>query len=220
MKSHRIICVVSVLAVILLSLVPFVCAASDQYTSQQTVNVTFGSNELAHVDQSATGGLVSIDISGTANAGGSVSVASYSGNPQPSASAPVNTMLTNFVVITFDISVLNFHGANIVFHYNASSVASILPPYSLYKYDAASNSYHLLNGIVDTNAQTITVSVTNPTDPLFAIGGLVADKPAAASGTPSWIWIAAALVGVTIVGFVVGAVTLSKLRKPSYEIVY
>ena len=87
--------------VILVSFSSF--AALAQYETTKTANFTISSSGIAHVDQSTTAGGISIDIAGVPSATGSVTTATYTGNPQPNASWPVNITLTHFVAITFNI---------------------------------------------------------------------------------------------------------------------
>jgi hypothetical protein len=215
MKNYLVARVVSILTVVLLSLSLFVVAASAQYSSQATANVTIGSNGAGHVDQSSSGGMVSIDIAGTPGTKGSVSLATYSGNPQPTASVPDNTKLIDFTVITINMPEGDFFGANIVFHYNDSNVAGISSPYLLYKYIPASNSYILQNAFVDTNAKTITLSISSLTDPLFAIGG-ASSATTTSPGVPALAWV---LIAV-IIAFAVFLVVLivNRRRKSPFEV--
>ena len=211
----------SVLTLVLLTLSMFAAVANaQQYESQQTTNFTINSAGVAHIDQSFTGGRISVDIAGDPDVSGSIFTATYSGNPQPNAVVPTNTKLTSFIVITFNMPAANFHGANIVFYYNASSdISQITTPYTLYKYNPDTNTYTALNGIVDSNAQTITASITSPTDPLFAIGGAAAAATATpAPGTPAWVWLAVVLVVIVIVAVVVlSAIMMRRRKKPTFE---
>ncbi|HTY75186.1 MAG TPA: hypothetical protein VMD05_06440 [Candidatus Nanoarchaeia archaeon] len=216
-KNYHIAKVIPVLAIALLSLSLFVVVANAQYQSQQTVPITVGSNGVAHIDQSTTGGEVSMDVAGVSGATGSVSVATYIDNPQPGASTPSGTTLANFIVISFDMNANDFQGANMVFHYTDSDVAGINAPYTLYKYIASSNSYVLQNGVVDSSAKTITLAITSLDDPLFAIGGTNATATTSSSGVPSWVL--AAIILVIVVFVVALAVLLMRRRKATFKII-
>jgi hypothetical protein len=160
----------------------------------------------------------SIDIAGTPGASGSVATATYTGNPQPGASIPANVTLTYFVAITFNIATNYFQSANITITYNSADIAGINPPYTIYKYNAASNSYTALNSTVDASAKTITFTVTTITDPLLAIGGTTAPAPSptpVASTFPTWIWLVVAIIVIVIVVIVV---VILERRSPSIEI--
>jgi hypothetical protein len=208
MKKYRFGCIISILAIVLLSLSLFAIVANAQYASQQTSDVTIGTDGAGHVTQSSLGGMVSIDVAGAPGTKGSVSLATYNGNPQPTASGPSGTKLIDFTVITINIPEADFFGANIVFHYTDSNVVGISPPYTLYKYIPASNSYVLQNAFVDTNAKTITLSISSLTDPLFAIGGTSA-ATTTSPGVPVLAWV----LIVIIVVFVVLLVTLIVYRR-------
>ena len=210
-KNYLMACTVTVLTIVLISFSLFNVVANAQYQSQETANVTIGSNGAAHIDQSSTGGVVSVDLAGAPGTTGSVSTATYIANPQPDASSPASTTLSNFVVITFNVPAANFYGANIVFHYNDATVAGITPPYTLYKYDATSNTYVLQNAVVDTNAKTITLSITSLSDPLFAIGG-TSTATKTTSGFPVLGW---ALIVIIIVVVIILAVLIVRRHNES-----
>jgi hypothetical protein len=199
---------IAVLAILFISF----SVASAQYATQQTANVTIGSNGIAHVAQSSTVGGVSIVIAGTPGATGSVSTAVYSANPQTSAIFPSGVMLSHFFVVSFSMSASDFQSANITVTYADSDVTSMNQPYSLYKYDASSNSYIGLPSTVDTNAKTITATVTSINDPLLAIGG-TSSASTSGSGIPTWTWVV--VVGVVLIVVVVAVLLLSR-RSPYY----
>jgi cobalamin synthase len=203
----------TVFVVVLFSLSSFVALA--QYETQTTAPFTISSSGVAHVTQSSTVGSVSIDITGTPSATGSVSTAIYNGNPQPDASMAANITLTYFVAVTFDIPANYFQSANITISYSDAAVAGINPPYALYKYSSGTNSYVELSSVVDTSAKTITATVTSTTDPLLAIGGttaLTATPTAVTSAVPPWIWVVVATVIVVIALVVVVLLTHPESR--------
>ena len=199
MKRCRLVGLFVVIALLYISL----SIAFGQYETSKTSVFTISSSGVANVAQDTTVGGVSIVIAGRASSTGSVSTATYTGNPQPGASKPANVTLTDFVAITFNLAADNFQNATITISYNAAEVTGINPPYSLYKYVADSNSYIALNGVVDTSAKTITTTVTSIDDPLFAIGGTTAavpnQSPAPSSGIPAWIWISVVVISGVIV---------------------
>ena len=202
-----------VLLVILFSFSSFFVLA--QYETTKTTNFTIPSSGITHIDQSTTAGGVSIDIAGTTSATGSVSTATYTGNPQPHASWPVNVTLTHFVAITINMDARYFQSANITVSYSNSDIAGINPPYTLYKYYPDTNDYVRLNSVVDTSAKTIAATVTSITDPLFAIGGttaIVVTPTPLTSPVPPWIW----AVVATIIIVVVLVVILLLFRRARY----
>ncbi len=216
MKNYRVACVVSILTIVLLSLSLFAVVANAQYASQQTANFTIGTDGAGHASQSSLGGMVSIDIAGAPGTQGSVSLATYNGNPQPTASGPSDIKLIDFTVITINMPEGDFFGANIVFHYTDSNVAGISPPFTLYKYVPSSNSYVLQNAFVDTNAKTITLSISSLTDPLFAIGGTSA-ATTTSTGVPVLAWVLIVIIIVFVVFLVV--LIVNRRRKSPFTVI-
>lgn len=159
--------VISVVAVLLLSF--SLSLVAGQYVTEQTTNVTVSSDGTFTATEPSVG--ISYDILGTPGATGTVTAAVYSGNPQPTASVPTGVSLTDFIVISFDMNAADFAQATIKISYTDSDVQNLKAPYAVYKYNADSNSYFELPSTVDTNAKTITVTLTSLNDPLLAIGG-------------------------------------------------
>ncbi len=212
-KKYVLVSIVTILTVVFISLSPL--GVLGQYQTQQTADVTVSSTGIAHVDQSLTAGNVAIDIVGTPGATGSVSTATYTANPQPDASIPNNVVLSHFVVVTFNMSSSDFKNATITITYTDADVAGMSSPYVLYKYNPDTNSFIALEGVVDTAAKTITVTLTSTTDPLFAIGGTTVAPTATPTATPdqpatvslvTYVWIAVAIECVTMIALVVGIV--------------
>ena len=204
----------AVFAVVLFVFSLFVVFAYAQYVTEQTSDVTFSSAGESHVDQTSTVG-VSIDMVGVPGANGTVSIATYAGNPQPGASAPSTVTLTHFIVVTFNIAASDFQGATIVIHYTDADVQGISAPYSLYKYIPESNSFILLPATIDTVAKTITATVSSTTDPLFAIGGSQMENSTEISTTSTittWLW---GTVVVCVVITVVGVLIIKRRRGTS-----
>lgn len=169
---------VALLAVLTIAVLSFgIYAATAQYQTQQTANVTVSSNGTAHVSSSSTVGNVAIDIVGAPGTTGSVSTATYAGNPQPGATQPANTTMSHYVVVTFNIPANKFTNATITITFTDADVAGMAKPYVLYKYDPVANKYNAITATVDYTAHTITAVVTSTTDPLFAVGGLIASNP-------------------------------------------
>jgi len=207
-KKFGLVGLVTVLVIILFSLSSFVALA--QYETQQTTNVTISSSGSTQVVQSCASGDISIVICGTCGATGSVSTATYNGNPQPNAFVPAGVTLNDFVAVTFNMSQSDFQSANITIPYTSSDVSGFSPPYTLYKYNAGSNSYTSLIGVVDTSTKTITTTVTSVTDPLLAIGGKTTASPSSAANP----WILPILAIVSIIIVLVGLLMLR--RKSSF----
>ncbi len=195
--KYRLLGLVAILTIVVLSVGSL--TASAQYETQQTADVTFGSDGTAHVDQSSTVGDVSIDLVGTPGATGSVSTVVYSGNPQPGASIPDDVKLSHFVVVTFNIDASDFVNATITIHYSDADIAGITQPYILYKYDPATNTFIALDAVVDTTAKTITAVLTSTTDPLFAIGGTAVSPTANPTQEPATISLSVWLQVVIVV---------------------
>ena len=211
MKKYETAISITFLAFALFSLLlPF---ASAQYQTQQSVVITIGPSGRIQVSQSLTAGDVTIDITGTPGATGIVSTATYSTNPQATASIPADVSLTHFVVVAFNISPNQFQSANITIKFTDAEVAGINPPYVLYKYSPLIDSYIQLNSVSDLSAKTITAMLTSPDDPLFAIGGSTVATPQP-QDTPIWILVA---IAVVIVIVVIAAVLLLRTRY-SFEI--
>jgi hypothetical protein len=152
---------------------------------------------------------VTYNIQGTPGATGTVTTDVRNGNPQPTASIPAGISLTHFVVITFNMNAADFTKAKIVIPYNDNDVQGVQPPYSIFKYNPATNSYTELTADVYTNAKTFTITVVGVDDPMFAIGGTpVQDNngtpvPDINGGFSSIAWIVLAAFIVAIVALVV-----------------
>jgi hypothetical protein len=203
---------VTVLTIVLLSL--SLSVAFAQYETQQNADVNISSTGASHIDQSVTAGGVSIDITGTPGATGSVSTATYAANPQPDATKPSDVTLTHFVVVTFNIAASDFQGADITISYTDSDIAGLTAPFVLYKYIPETNSYVQLNAVVDTAAKTMTAHVSSTTDPLFAIGGATAVANTSSGGIPAWTW---AILAVVVIGVVLVVVLVMRSRKPTFD---
>jgi hypothetical protein len=102
----------------------------------------------------------------------------------------------------------DFQNAIITITYTSAEVAGINPSYTIYTYNASSNSYTALNSVVDNSAKTITVTLKSITNPLLAIGGATAPVPP--SGFPPWIWV---LVASAILVIVLIAVLILRRRE-------
>jgi hypothetical protein len=185
--------VLSLIFVLLLSYTVAI-AAAQQYTTEKTTPITIGSDGTFVAGEPAVG--ISYEIQGTPGATGSVTASVYTSNPQPTATIPDGTSLVHFVVVTFDMNANEFTSAKIVIHYSDSDVSGISAPYTIYKYIADTNSYMALPSTVDTNAQTITVTVTSISDPLFAIGGATVESEGIS--VTSWAIIAAAIIVIVV----------------------
>jgi hypothetical protein len=116
------------------------------------------------------------------------------------------------VVVTFNMNASDFTNATITISYTSSDVAGMGQPYVLYKYNPDNNSYVALNGVVDTSAKTITVTLTSTNDPLFAIGGTAAAPTVMPTEEPTsislvtWAWIVVGFECVTFAVLLVGLI--------------
>jgi hypothetical protein len=171
-----------------------VAVAAAQYTTEKTTDIAISSSGTFVAVEPDVG--ISYQIQGTPGATGSVTAGIYSSNPQPTATVPDGVSLTHFVVITFDMNSGDFGSATIVISYSDSDVHGISTPYSIYKYNAETDSYTALPSTVDTSAKTITVTVISIADPLFAIGG-AATNTEGFSAT-SWAILAVAIIVIVI----------------------
>jgi len=191
-----------VIALIVSFSVAFVAA---QYVTQETTNVTLGSDGTFSTSYSDIG--ISYTIYGTPGATGTVTADLYNGNPLSTAAIPNGVTLTHFVALTINMNANQFNSATVVLSYTDSDVSGISSPYSLYKYDASSNSFNLLHAQIDTSAKTMTFTLTSPSDPLVAIGG-----SAVPGGVSPVTW---AIVAVSVIVIVLLAVFIVwRLRKP------
>jgi len=190
-----------------------VSLAAAQYTTEQTTDVTIGSNGTFTATLPDVG--VSYQITGVAGTTGTVTADGYSGNPQPTASVPTGVSLTDFVAVTFNIPSSDFSQAIVTLNYTASEVQNIKSPYAVYKYVSSSNSYVALPSTVDAGAKTITVTLSSISDPVLAVGGA---KISSGSGlsTAEWIVIVVSIIVILlVVVFVVGRV---RFRRPDIAI--
>jgi hypothetical protein len=174
-KKFGFAALITIFAVVLIAFSSF--AALAQYETSKSATFTLSSSGAANIAQSTTVGGVSIVIAGTPSATGSVSTGTYTGNPQPGAFIPADVTLTGFVAITFNMPANDFQNAIITITYTSAEVAGINPPYTIYTYNAPSNSYTALNSVVDNSAKTITVTLKSITNPLLAIGGATTPVP-------------------------------------------
>jgi len=188
--------------------VGLVGAQNPVYTTQKTIDVTLDSSGTFSVSVPDVG--VSIQITGTPGATGTVTVTANSGNPQPTANIPDGTSLTSFITIAFDMNPNDFSSATITLNYTNAMVQNLKQPYAIYKYDANSNSYVALPSTVDTTAKTITVTLTSITDPVLAIGGATI---ASGGGVPTSTWII--IVAVVIIIVIINVFIFTRMRHRS-----
>ena len=203
------ICVLSIIAVLMISLSAGLVAA--QYTTQKTTNLVIASNGTCTACDNDVG--ITYVVQGTPGATGSVTAAVYNGNPQPSANIPSGISLNHFVVVTFDMAAKDFSQATITINYSDSDVQNVKAPYTVYKYLPATDSYVALATTVDTVAKTLTITLNSVDDPLFAIGGTTEVAPT--SSIPVWTW--AVTISVVII-VVLAAVLLIKRRNPLFHV--
>ena len=175
-----------------------------QYTTQKTTPVTVSGDGTFIATESDIG--VSYLIEGTPGATGSVTAAIYSANPQPNAVIPDGVSLTHFVVVTFDMDPDQFTSASIVISYTDADVANLQAPYAIYKHVPNTDSFVELASTVNTEAKTITITVTSIDDPLFAVGAATVSE-----GFPASSW--AILIGLIVAIVVIAVVVVLYLRR-------
>ena len=207
MISKSKLCVISIIAILMLSLSVSLVAA--QYVTQKTADVAIASDGTCIVSDADLG--LTYVIEGTPGATGTVTTAVYNGNPQPSADVPSGVTLGHYIVVTFGMTASDFSKATITISYTDSDVANLQTPYSLFKYMPDTNSYVILATAVDTTAKTMTITVTSVDDPLFAIGG--SSIANSTEPIPMWSWMVvtvAVVVAVIIIAFIVVRVSRSR----------
>jgi hypothetical protein len=150
---------------------------------------------------------ITYNVTGTPGSSGTVTATVDSSNPQVTADVPTGVSLAKFVTVTFNYPSSDFMQAVLTFSYTDSDVAALKAPYDMYKYNPSTNSYTKLNGVVDSAAKTITVTLSSTDDPLFAIGGAPNDTSKPADYT---LWIA--IVVVVIVILVAAVLFFSKYK--------
>jgi hypothetical protein len=197
--------VISVVAVLLLSLSLSLVAA--QYVTEKTTNVTISSDGTFTASESNVG--VSYEILGTPGATGTVTAQVYNGNPQSTAFVPSGVSLTVFLVVSFNMDAADFAQATITISYTAFDVQNLKAPYAIFKYMPNTNSFVELPSTVDTNANTIMVTLTSLNDPLLAIGGSANTSP----GTPAAEWAIIIVSAIIIVLLVVIIVRYMRRRR-------
>jgi hypothetical protein len=172
--------------------------ASAQYQTENTVNITIGDQGTFTATEPNVG--VAYLIEGTPGTTGTVVATVYNGNPQATAAVPADISLTKFLAVVFDSPLQAFTQATLTFKLTDSDIAGLQGPFVIYKYNADTNSYQKLDGVVDENAKTITITTTGTADSIFAIGGT---HVSTAPKESSFMWIAIAGVVAVIVAAVV-----------------
>ncbi len=190
-----------------------VALVAAQYTTQKTTNVLIDSNGQFTAQEPSVG--IAYSIAGAVAATGSVTASIYDGDPQSSAIIPSGVTLSHFVVITFNMLAHDFSSATITITYNDADVQNLNAPYTVYKWDANSNTYIPLSTNVDISAKTMTVILSSINDPLLAIGGATKGTSTSGGGsggisTLTWGIVIAAIVIIILVAIF----TVSILRKP------
>ena len=193
---------IAIITVLMLSLT--VSLVEAQYTTSKTTPVTVSGDGTFIATETDIG--VSYLIEGTPGATGSVTAAVYSGNPQAGAVIPDGVSLTHFVVVTFDMDPNQFTMASIVISYTDADVANLQAPYAIYKYVPNTDSFVELPSTVNTEAKTITITVTSIDDPLFAVGAATVSE-----GFPASSW--AILIGLIVAIVVIAVVVVLYLRR-------
>ena len=210
MISKPKVLVITILALLILSISVAYVAAQSPYTTEKTTNVTIGSNGTFTATEPSVD--VSYQITGVPGTTGTVTAGAYSGNPQSTATVTSGISLTYFIAIAFNIPASDFTEAIVTINYTASEVQNIQSPYAIYKYISSSNSYVELPSTVDTTAKTITVTLNSPTEPLLAIGGITKTTTTSAIPTSTWI-----IIVVSAIIIIVLAVFVVRRLRPKEE---
>jgi hypothetical protein len=165
-----------------------------QYVTGAKVDVIIPSSGVFSANSATVG--VLLELKGVPGATGSVTFTSYPDNPQPTANVPAGIGLARFLVVVFDIDAGDFEEAKLVVSYTDADVQALEEPYTVFKYVAETNEFVEFPAVVNTEAKTVTITLTDVADPLFAIGG----ASVAGSITASlWIAIVAAVIIVVLV---------------------
>lgn len=159
--------------------------ANAQYQTEKTINITIGDQGTFTATQPNIG--IAYLIEGTPGLTGTVTATVYNGNPQATAKLPADVSLTRFLAVVFDTPSQGFTQATLTFKLTDSDVAGLQEPYVIYKYNADTNSYVKLDGVVDKVANTITVTTTDTDNSIFAMGGT---PVSVAPKESSFLWIA------------------------------
>jgi hypothetical protein len=174
--------------------------ASAQYQTEETINITIGDQGTFRANEPNVG--IVYFIQGTPGTTGTVTATAYNGNPQATAEVPTGVLLTKFVAVVFNTPSQDFTQATLTFKLTDYDVAGLQAPFVIYKYNADTNSYVKLEGAVDKDANTITVTTTGTENSLFAMGGTPVSTTPKES---SFLWIAAVgAVAIIVVVVVLG----------------
>jgi hypothetical protein len=172
--------------------------ANAQYPTGQTINITIDDSGTFTATEPTVG--ITYLIEGTPGTTGTVVATVYNGNPQATAQLPSDVSLTKFLAVVFDFPAQGFAQGTLTFKLTDSDVAGLQGPYVIYKYNADSNSYQKLDGIVDENAKTITITSAGSDDSIFAMGGtLVSTAPNESSFLGVAIVVAVAIIVIAVV---------------------
>ena len=186
-----------VVTMLLLSAASF---ASSQVYDHEIIDITIDESGTFNETGPLTG--IIYEIAGTPGSSGTISTRIINGNPYPNAEIPEGIALAKFIEITFDYDSEDFMQGTLTFPYTDSDVSGLQEPYAIYKYIPETNSYVALQGEVDTTAKTITIILTSPEGPLFAIGG--SSSPVVPDTSPLiWIAVAVAVIIIVIAVFIV-----------------
>lgn len=202
------ILILTLIGVFLFSVFCSFASAQSPYQTQ-TIPITLDSSGTFSGSAQDIG--VIFYVQGTAGATGSVTTQLYTANPQPTASIPDGISLTRFIGLTFNMNPTEFTQATIYITYTEADVATLQAPYSVYKYDSASNSYVLMSSNVDTATKMITVTANSIDDPLFAIGGTPIQDNGGFS-TTAWATLAVSIIIIVLL-VVVGVWYFKKRSK-------
>ncbi len=190
----------AVFSLLLLSISISSVVAQSPYDGAITTNITIGVDGTTTVVDNFG---VTYFIQGQPGATGTVTTDFRTANPQPTADIPSGVSLTHFVVMTFNIDVHSFTLAQITIPFSDRDVQGVEPPYSIFKYNLATNSYVELPSTTDINSQTFTVTVSRIGDSLFAMGGTAASGGTSGFSTAALAALASSVVIVILLVFVV-----------------
>ena len=83
-------------------------------------------------------------IRGTPGTNCTIQTYIYSGNPQPTASIPDGTSLTQFGAVAITMNTSQFTNVSITLNSTKTDLQNIQPPYAVYEYVQSTNSYEKL----------------------------------------------------------------------------
>ena len=186
-------------------------------TATYNSTITIPSAGVEHITQTNGTGFA-IDIAADPGTNVTVTVNVYAENPQPNAVLSAGVTLTHYSVVSFNIDPDHFSRANVTIQYTPADVEGLTAPYAIYKYIPENNSYVELLTATDLTSQTLTVTLDNPNDPLFAIGNAYSSiassspTPAPLEGIPPYIMVIGLVIAFAIIA---SAIAILRAKKRS-----